>query len=148
VVDANAGAYSPQDAYGNSKLANLLFATELQRRCQARGLRLTSTAAHPGVAATGLVPDRQGMGANPFVRTFAPPVLRVFTASATAGARAVLYAATVAAPGSYTGPQRFGESRGPIGPARRSQPAEDEDLARRLWQVSEDLTGLRYPWPS
>lgn len=148
VVEGNTGPYSPHETYGNSKLANLLFAFELQRQGERRGARLVSTAAHPGVAATGLVPDRQGMGGNPIVRTFAPAFMRVFTASATAGARAVLYAATAAAPGSYTGPQRFGETRGPIGPARISPVAEDEELARRLWQVSEDVTGVRYPWPA
>ncbi len=148
VVEGNAGPYSAQQAYGNAKLANLLFAFELQRQCERRGLPLVSTAAHPGVAATGLVTDRQGMGGNPIVRMFAPGFLRLFTASATAGARAVLHAATVAAPGSYTGPQRFGETRGPIGPARISPVAEDQELARRMWQLSEDLTGVRYPWPA
>jgi hypothetical protein len=70
--------------------------------------------------------------------------VKLFTQSATAGARAVLYAATEAEPGSYTGPQRFGETRGSIGPARLSPLAQDEKLAHRLWQVSEEMTGLRY----
>jgi hypothetical protein len=76
----------------------------------------------------------------------APPFLKIFTQSAAAGARATLYAATEAAPGSYTGPQWFGETRGPIGPAKLSSYAQDEKLARRLWQVSEELTGFRYDW--
>jgi hypothetical protein len=58
----------------------------------------------------------------------------------------VLYAATEAAPGSYTGPQLLGETRGPIGRARLSAQAQDEKLGRRLWQVSEELTGFRYDW--
>jgi NAD(P)-dependent dehydrogenase (short-subunit alcohol dehydrogenase family) len=149
VLGGNAGpGYHPQHAYSNSKLANLLFALELQRAAAARGLSLTSVAAHPGVCSTGLVGDPQGMGASTFMRTVAPMLVKVFTQSAAAGARPTLYAATQAEPGSYTGPQRFGETRGRIGPARLSPFARDERLARRLWQVSEDLTGLRYPWPA
>ena len=81
------------------------------------------------------------------IRTVAPVLLRLLTQSAAAGARATLYAATVAEPGSYTGPRRLGESRGAIGVARTSVYARDERLARKLWQCSEDLTGLHYPWP-
>jgi NAD(P)-dependent dehydrogenase (short-subunit alcohol dehydrogenase family) len=149
VLEGNAaGSYHSRRTYSNSKLANLLFALDLQRMASARGLPLVSVAAHPGVSATGLVGDPQGMGANPFMRTVAPLFVKVFTQSAAAGARPTLYAATEAAPGSYTGPQRFGETRGPIGPARLSTLAADEKLARRLWQVSEELTGFHYPWPS
>jgi NAD(P)-dependent dehydrogenase (short-subunit alcohol dehydrogenase family) len=150
VVDANPPSerYDPQRTYSQSKLANVLFALELQRQAEARHLKLESVAAHPGVSATGLVGDPQGMGANRFIRLVAPPVLRIVLQSATAGARAVLYAATEAEPGSYTGPGRFGESRGPIGSARLSAVTQDEKLARRLWQVSEDITGFHYPWPA
>jgi NAD(P)-dependent dehydrogenase (short-subunit alcohol dehydrogenase family) len=147
VLDANAGAgYNGSRAYSNSKLANLLFAAELHRELTARELPVTSTAAHPGVAATGLVRDRQGLGANAFLRIVGPAFLTVFTQSSAAGARPTLYAATAAEPGSYTGPTWLRETRGPIGPARRSEPAQDEKLARRLWHVSEELTGLRYDW--
>lgn len=147
VVDANVGeAYETQKTYGNSKLANLLFALQLQRELAERGLPVTSTAAHPGVSATGLFSSRQGMGAKTMTRLLAPPLLKIATQSPAAGARAVLYAACVAEPGSYTGPQRFGQTRGPIGTARQSSAAQDEKLARRLWQVSEELTGYRYEW--
>jgi NAD(P)-dependent dehydrogenase (short-subunit alcohol dehydrogenase family) len=149
VVEANSsGRYDAQRAYSNSKLANLLFAMQLHRELTDRRLPISATAAHPGVSATGLFSDRQGMGANPLMRTVAPAVMRVFTQSADAGARSTLYAATVAEPGSYTGPQWLGETRGPLGPARLSEHARDEKLARRLWQVSEELTGFRYRWPS
>lgn len=145
VIDGNLGeGYHPQRTYENSKLANLLFAMELHRELTTRGLPVVSTAAHPGVSATGLVGDREGMGASAFMRVAGTLFVRLFTQSATAGARAVLYAATEAEPGSYTGPQRFGETRGSIGPARLSPLAQDEKLARRLWQVSEEMTGLRY----
>ncbi len=148
VLAANAtDPYRAEHAYANSKLANLLFAFELQRRADERHLPLTSTAAHPGVAATGLTADRQGLGANPVLRAVAPLTMRLIGQSAAAGARAVLYAAAVADPGSYTGAQWLHETRGPIGAARPSPLACDQTLARRLWQVSEELTGFRYPWP-
>jgi NAD(P)-dependent dehydrogenase (short-subunit alcohol dehydrogenase family) len=134
--------------YANAKLANLLFALELQRLAAAHGQALTSTAAHPGLAATGLVADREGLGRSPAVRLIAPLAVRVVTQSAVAGAGPVLYAATEAEPGSYSGPQRLRESRGPVGPARMAPLARDEDLAHRLWRLSEDLTGLHYPWPA
>ena len=67
---------------------------------------------------------------------------------ASVGARALLYAATDAPPGSYTGPQRLRETRGAIGPARMSDLAADARLAYKLWGVSEDLTGFRYAWPT
>jgi NAD(P)-dependent dehydrogenase (short-subunit alcohol dehydrogenase family) len=147
VLQGNIGApYNAQKTYSNSKLANLLFALELHRELTAHELPVTSTAAHPGVSATGLVGDREGMGASPFMRTVGPIFVKLFTQSASAGARATLYAATEAAPGSYTGPKWLGETRGPIGPAKLSAQAQDEKLARRLWQVSEEMTGLRYPW--
>jgi NAD(P)-dependent dehydrogenase (short-subunit alcohol dehydrogenase family) len=148
VVNGNAaGPYRAQQAYANSKLANLLFAMELQRRAVAAEQPLVSTAAHPGLCSTGLVRDPEGMGANPVVRTVGPVFVRAVTHSAVAGARAPLYAATLAEPGSYTGPQYLGETRGPIGPAKMSNLARDERLARRLWDVSVELTGFRYPWP-
>ena len=149
VLEANSGpSYHSQRTYSNSKLANLLFAIELQRLAQDKGVPLVSVAAHPGVSSTGLVGDPQGMGANRLMRALGPVFVKIFTQSAAAGARATLYAATAAAPGSYTGPQRFGETRGPIGPAKLSSLAQDDRLRRKLWQVSEELTGLHYPWPA
>ncbi|HET7277614.1 MAG TPA: oxidoreductase [Dermatophilaceae bacterium] len=143
VVDGNPPeGYSPGTSYGRSKLANLLFALELHRRATAADSRLTSTAAHPGVAVTNLVASRDGMGARWVVRTFGPPLMRLVLPGSEGGAEAVLYAATVAAPGSYTGPQGPGEVRGKVGPAKLSRLAADEDLARRLWTVSEELTGV------
>jgi NAD(P)-dependent dehydrogenase (short-subunit alcohol dehydrogenase family) len=147
VLQGNIGIpYNAQKTYSNSKLANLLFALELHRELTAHGLPVTSTAAHPGVSATGLVGDREGMGASAFMHIVGPIFVKLFTQSASAGARATLFAATEAEPGSYTGPQWLGETRGPIGPAKLSALAQDEKLARRLWQVSEEMTGLRYPW--
>lgn len=148
VLRANQGGrYSPSRAYGNSKLANLLFAGELQRRAEAAGTRLTSTAAHPGVSATGLVTSRQGLGSLPGVRLVTPAVQRLVLQSAERGAHPILRAVSdAAAPGSYSGPQRLGESRGPAGTARRSALAQDGELARLLWERSEELTGVGYDW--
>jgi NAD(P)-dependent dehydrogenase (short-subunit alcohol dehydrogenase family) len=147
VLEGNLGdGYHPQQTYQNSKLANLLFALELHRELTAHGLPVTSAAAHPGVSGTGLVASRDGMGATPFMRIVGSAFFKAFTQSPSAGARATLYAATEAEPGSYTGPQRFGETRGSIGTARLSAQAQDEKLARRLWQVSEEMTGFRYQW--
>ncbi|MFN8080075.1 MAG: SDR family NAD(P)-dependent oxidoreductase [Kineosporiaceae bacterium] len=143
VVEGNpAAGYDPNVSYGQSKLANLLFARELHRRATAAGSRLTSTAAHPGVAVTNLVSSPDGMGANRFVATVAPVLMRLVLPGADGGAEAILYAATLAEPGSYSGPQRWREVRGPVGPARLSRWAQDEDLARRLWTRSEELIGL------
>ena len=145
VLAANAtGRYSPQGSYGNSKLANLLFALELQRRASAAGSALTSTAAHPGVTATNLVASADGLGSIPLLGPASRPFTRLFLPGADAGAQATLYAATVAEPGSYTGPTALGESRGPVGPAAVSTLALDVDLARALWQRSEELTGVTF----
>lgn len=139
--------YNPQRAYGNSKVANLLFAFELQRLAERHGAALTSTAAHPGVSNTGLVTDKQGLGAIPLVGRVAPLFMRLALQSGAAGAWASLYAATAADPGSYTGPQRFFEQRGPVGEAMLSGRARDEQLAADLWGRSEGLTGVTYSWP-
>jgi len=149
VLEANkGGGYNPSTTYGNSKLANLLFAFELQRRAALAGVPVTSTAAHPGVASTNLVASEQGLGAIPGVRQLSPLFTRLFFQPARRGAEPTLFAATAADPGSYTGPRWLRESRGPVGPARVGPLARDEVLAGKLWQVSEDLTGVRYDWES
>ncbi|MGN6161350.1 MAG: SDR family NAD(P)-dependent oxidoreductase, partial [Marmoricola sp.] len=143
VVEGNPRPYyKPGRDYAQSKLANVLFALELHRRAQASGSKLVSTAAHPGVAATHLVASSDGMGTNRLIRLVAPPVLPLIFQSAENGANPSLFAATVAEPGSYTGPQRMRESRGPIGPAKLSRHAQDPELAKRLWARTEELTGL------
>ena len=124
--------------------ANLLFALELDRRATVSGSRLVSTAAHPGVSATNLVASQDGMGANPLIRAAAPYLLPLIFQSAAKGANPTLYAATRAEPGSYTGPQWLRESRGPIGPAKLSRFAQDEQLANDLWALSEEKTGVKF----
>lgn len=143
VVDGNPEqSYKAGRDYAQSKLANLIFSFELDRRARAAGSPLVSNAAHPGVSATHLVASPEGMGANRFIRTFAAPLLPLVFQSAERGANPTLYAATVAGPGTYTGPKRFKESRGPIGPAKVNPVAQDPDLAAKLWARSEELTGL------
>ena len=138
--------YTPQGSYGNSKLANLMFALELQRRSDVAGAGLVSAAAHPGLADTGLVSSPDGLGSNRFLRLIAP-ANRLISQSADAGARPTLYAATFAGPGSYTGPRLFREWRGAPAPARISARAADPVVAGELWDVSSELTGVTYDWP-
>ncbi len=147
VLDANPRAgYQPERAYANSKLANLLFALELARQSALHGARLVSNAAHPGVAATNLVASEQGLGSLPGVKHLAPYFMPLLFQSARSGADPVLYAAAVAGPATYTGPQRLRESRGHAGPARLSRLARDEALAGKLWVLSEELTGVGFVW--
>ena len=149
VAEGNpADDYDPQKSYSRSKLANLLFALELHRRTQAPGsplASLTSTAAHPGVSNTHLFTSRDGMGSIGAVRVAATVGGRLFFSPPERGAEAVVYAATVAGGGSFTGPQWFGGVRGPIGVSRRSPWADDLGLAALLWERSEELTGVRFP---
>jgi len=140
------GAYSPQRAYATSKLANVLFALELQRRAEAHAAPLTSTAAHPGVSQTNLMLNPDGMGARSRSRLLRKTVGRLVFQPAAAGAEPTLYAATVAQPGSYNGPQWPGGMRGPAGPATPSRTARDPRLAAQLWDLSEQLTGVSYAW--
>jgi NAD(P)-dependent dehydrogenase (short-subunit alcohol dehydrogenase family) len=145
VLEGNPEAtYNPQVAYGNTKLANILFARELQRRATAAGFPLTATAAHPGVAATNLVASRDGLGAIAPIRWTAPLWTKVIFQSPLAGARPVMYAATVAEPGSYTGSTWLREVRGPVGPAKLSRYARDDALAAKLWDKSLAEAGVSF----
>ena len=145
VIEANPEAgYDPEKYYCQSKLANVLFMKELHTRAAAANSKLVSVGAHPGVSATGLVSDPNGMGANRVIRAITPYLLPIVFQSAAAGANPSLYAAAFGEPGSYTGPQRFGESRGPIGPAKLNKHANDPELARKLWALSEEKTGVTF----
>jgi NAD(P)-dependent dehydrogenase (short-subunit alcohol dehydrogenase family) len=143
VLEGNpAQGYNPNVTYGRSKLANLLFALELQRRATAAGSRLTSTAAHPGVSGTNLIASRDGLGSIPVIGTLSQWGVRLLFPSPEKGAEAILFAATDAAPGSYSGPTGLRETRGPVGEARQSTLAQDATLAALLWERSEELTGV------
>ena len=118
--------YVSWQVYGESKLANILFAFELQRHAARHSSPLVSNAAHPGVAATNLVASEQGLGSIPGIKQLAPFFMSLLFQSAEAGADPVLYAAAEAGPATYSGPQRLRESRGPAGPAKLSRHARDD----------------------
>jgi NAD(P)-dependent dehydrogenase (short-subunit alcohol dehydrogenase family) len=135
--------YDRWKAYSNSKLANLLFCFELDRRARAAGTKLKSMAAHPGYAATNLQfagsPhwwERAGMWIGNVV----------FAQSAEMGALPTLYAATVPdlPTGSFVGPDGLRGQRGHPLAVTAAGKAYDEKTARRLWEVSEQLTGVSY----
>ena len=135
--------YRPWIAYSQSKLANLLFTAELQRRLDAAGSPVLSVAAHPGYAATNL----QSHSESGFWE-FAMGRLgnALFAQSESAGALPTLYAAFADIPGdSFAGPGGLQGMRGAPRLVARSKRAEDRDVARRLWDVSEQLTGTRFP---
>jgi NAD(P)-dependent dehydrogenase (short-subunit alcohol dehydrogenase family) len=133
-------------AYGQSKLSNLMFCFELQRRATAAGSSLKSVAAHPGYSRTNLQ-----FAAPPVYERVAMAVTNVLVAqSADQGALPSLYAATVVdlPGGSFVGPDGPMEGRGYPHIVTASRKAYDEDTWRRLWEVSEELTGVRYEFAS
>ena len=127
-------------AYGQSKLANLLFSSELQRRLSAAGSPVLSNAAHPGYAATNL---QSGSG-NPINNILGAFGNRLIAQDEDGGALPTIYAALADIPGdSFAGPGGFMEQRGPARLVGRSGAARDRDVARGLWEASEELTGVR-----
>ena len=132
--------YLAWPAYGQSKLANLMFTTELQRRLDAAGSPLTALAAHPGYSATNL----QGHTGSKLGSTVMGMANRFMATDADFGARQTLYAASQPLPGdSFIGP-RF-SMRGPTGQQWRSPLAHNREKATALWTLSEQLTGIRFP---
>jgi NAD(P)-dependent dehydrogenase (short-subunit alcohol dehydrogenase family) len=135
--------YRRWKVYSDSKLANLLFAFELQRRLAAIDSPLISVAAHPGTAATNLV--KPGAG-NPVIAAVMTVGIRIIGQSEAQGALPQLYAAT--APnvngGEYFGPNGIAENRGYPKLVDSTSASKDTATAARLWTVSEDLTGVRY----
>jgi NAD(P)-dependent dehydrogenase (short-subunit alcohol dehydrogenase family) len=135
--------YRRWGAYGQSKLANLLFAFELDRRLQAAGSAVRSMAAHPGYAATNL----QSAAAPRMDRMLMSATNLIFAQSAEMGALPTLYAATFPDldGGVYIGPGGLFEQRGYPKRVGTTPEAKDEAVARRLWEVSEEMTGVRFP---
>jgi len=135
------GGYSPWAAYRQSKLANLLFTLELQRRLTAAGSTVRSLAAHPGYAATNL----QSHSGKALTDAFMKVGNRVFAQSDENGALPSLFAASQDLPGaSYVGPDRFMETRGHPALVGRTAAASNVDDAKRLWTMSENLTGVTF----
>jgi NAD(P)-dependent dehydrogenase (short-subunit alcohol dehydrogenase family) len=144
----SAASYQKWRAYGQSKLANLLFALELHRRAGDAGVDLRSIAVHPGYAATNLQrvgPEMSGSRIGVSVMSL---VNRVLAQPAEAGAWPTLMAATDPSvpSGTFIGPTGLKGARGKPGFETPSEAARDVDVARRLWDVSTELTGVSYPW--
>ena len=138
--------YGAWRAYGQSKLANLLFMRGLAERLERAGSTVASVAAHPGFASTHLqavAPEMKGRGWQVKIMD---GVNKVMAQSAAMGALPTLYAATFPAirSGDYVGPDGFGEQRGHPKLVGMNASARDDEAANRLWTVSEELTGVRY----
>ena len=134
--------YKQWSAYGQSKLANLLFVLELERRLTAAGSDVRAMAAHPGFARTNL----QGHSGNAWADRATLMVTKVVGQSAAQGAWPTLFAALEDLPGgSYAGPGGFAETRGIPQLVGRTPEASDPELAKQLWTASEGLTGISFP---
>jgi NAD(P)-dependent dehydrogenase (short-subunit alcohol dehydrogenase family) len=135
--------YKPMvQAYAQSKLADLIFTLELQRRLTAVGSPVLSTAAHPGYAVTNLQADHLSFGLKAIMVLMKP----FFSQDAAHGALPTLYAATSpdATPGGFYGPNGLGQLTGHPAPAPITKRALDPAIAKRLWTESERLTGVRF----
>jgi NAD(P)-dependent dehydrogenase (short-subunit alcohol dehydrogenase family) len=129
--------YNQFHSYANSKLANLLFTAELQRRLSAAGSRVIATVAHPGLVSSNIY-DESGFATLLMVR--------LFSQSPEMGSLPVLYAAIADIPGNtFVGPKDFFHMRGTPVLIKSSKTAQDNALAKRLWTVSEQLTGVLFP---
>jgi NAD(P)-dependent dehydrogenase (short-subunit alcohol dehydrogenase family) len=134
--------YAPWKAYCQSKLADLMFAVELGRRCAAAGITLLSNAAHPGYARTNLQTSGPGRPQNRLEKVMAS----FMSQDAAHGALPTLRAATAldVAPGSYVAPRRLFQLKGEPVLVQVPKPARDEAAARRLWEISKRLTGVAF----
>lgn len=136
--------YVPMTAYSQSKLACLMFALELNGRSASHGWGVSSLAAHPGISRTDLLHNAPGrLSAAGLARS----ALWFLFQPAAQGALPTLFAATSpeANPGGYYGPDKFSETRGHPRAAKVPPQALDTSVASRLWQVSEQLTGVTFP---
>ncbi|WP_232680285.1 oxidoreductase [Nocardioides sp. R-C-SC26] len=134
--------YNPTRAYQRSKLANLLFTRELQARLASSGSGVVAHACHPGYSATNL----QSHHANPVMNKLMWVGNKVLATSAEFGSRPTVHAVLAdLPPDSYIGPSGFQGMRGEPGPNKRSPAARDDAAARRLWEVSQERTGVAFP---
>ncbi|MGB7980530.1 MAG: oxidoreductase [Candidatus Nanopelagicales bacterium] len=144
----SANGYQKWRAYGQSKLANLLFGLELHRRAQACGVPLRSIVVHPGYANTNLQSVGPQMSGSRIGVALMGLVNKVIAQPAHAGAWPTLMGATDpdVPSGVFLGPTQWRGQRGTPGLETPSQAARDVDSAARLWAASTDLTGVTYPW--
>jgi NAD(P)-dependent dehydrogenase (short-subunit alcohol dehydrogenase family) len=138
--------YRKWGSYAESKLANLLFAFELDRRARAVGTSVSSMAAHPGYAATNLF-EGMNLGGGKPDGAIVVAASRLLGQSSAMGAQPLLMAATMPGlpGGSYVGPHGLGEMRGSPTLVTASRPARNETLASQLWHVSEEATRVYFP---
>ena len=140
------GRYRRWQVYGQTKLANLLFTFELDRRCRAAGLPVTALAAHPGFAGTHLVVNGQFGRARGGPASILDAAVKAVSQSAAAGAWPTLMAATADLPGStYVGPSGLGEMSGTPQVVAPRRLALNREAQRRLWEISEEVTSITYP---
>ncbi|WP_435770690.1 oxidoreductase [Nocardioides sp. SYSU DS0651] len=140
------GRYSRWRVYGQTKLANLLFTAELDRRLREAQLPVTALAAHPGFAGTHLAANGQYGRASGGIASVLDAGIRLVSQSAAAGAWPTLMAATDDLPGNtFVGPSGLQQMAGTPRVVGRSRLARDEASARRLWEISEEVVDLRYP---
>ncbi len=139
-------SYAPRKAYQQSKMANTVFAIELDRRLRAAGSPVASVLAHPGYAATNL----QSTGPRGLSALGLRLGNAVFAQSVERGVLPQLYAATApgVVGGAFYGPSGFAELRGDVTAVLAVPRAHDRDIGRRLWEVSEELTGVTFAVPS
>ncbi|WP_245588233.1 SDR family oxidoreductase [Algoriphagus terrigena] len=136
-------SYTPMKAYGQAKLANLMFALELQRQSEKHGWGITSIAAHPGVSRTNLLITGAGRWSGPgIMRTFFPFLFQ----PTSQGALPTLYAATSpeAKGGRYYGPDKMQETRGFPSVAKIPAQASDLKVSLQLWEVSKKLAKVEF----
>jgi NAD(P)-dependent dehydrogenase (short-subunit alcohol dehydrogenase family) len=140
------GHYWRWQTYSRSKLANLLFTFELDRRLRRVGSPVTALAAHPGFAGTHLMVNGQLGRATGLVASILDASVKAVSQSAADGALPTLMAATADLPGAtYCGPSGFQQQRGAPTVVGCSRLARDEDAQRRLWEISEQAVGLAWP---
>jgi NAD(P)-dependent dehydrogenase (short-subunit alcohol dehydrogenase family) len=139
-------SYNPWRAYGQSKLANLLFMRELEERCDDRDLPIMSVAAHPGASNTELGDESAGDMMTRLLGLVRPILIKFGTQSAAMGALPTLRAVTDpdADGGDYFGPDGFQEFKGHPVKVDMNKRAKDDDLAEQLWDVSTELSGVSY----
>jgi NAD(P)-dependent dehydrogenase (short-subunit alcohol dehydrogenase family) len=135
-------SYSPRAFYQQSKFANVLFGLELDRRVRAAGVAVRSVLAHPGYSATNL----QSSGPTGLAKQLMKVSNRLIAQSAEIGALSEIYAAAdpAAESGRFYGPSGFLELRGYPAEVQPAPAAKDEETARRLWDISEQLTGVTW----
>ncbi len=139
-------SYQKWIAYAQSKLANLLFTYELQRRLTAGGAATISVACHPGYSSTNLQTAGARMVGSSLQERIWGGINSIFAQAADMGALPTLFAATDPSVegGDYVGPGGFAESWGNPVKVQSNARSHDEELAKKLWAVSEDLTGVVY----